>query len=250
MTPQSPKEPETGHVPDAAQVHEQLEKMLSNKIFSRAKRISRFLRFIVEETLAGRKDDLKEEVLARELRNIKDVNKEFHPGIRVDARRLRGALLQYYSQSPGDEVIILVPVGGYKPAFSFNPDVAPTMPVIPGGSASADIVGTWISDDFKFKGDVIKATFEFKRHGPVIAGSLHHTVSEKNALNIRGGITDVKVDADNIDFTIKMDVFGMHPSKQFPLRCAGVLSGDRLSLAALWDDGPTEFTAKRVIAPL
>jgi hypothetical protein len=111
-----------------------------------------------------------------------------------------------------------------------------------------NIVGTWMSDDFKFNGDVIKATFEFKRYGRVIAGNLHHTLSYKNALNIKGGITDVRVDGDHIDFTIMMDVWGMHISRQYPLRCAGVLSGDCLSVAALWDAGPAEFTATRVLA--
>jgi hypothetical protein len=52
--------------PDAI-VRDQLARILSSELFGRSDRLSAFLRFIVEKTLSGEGDSLKEYVLAVEL---------------------------------------------------------------------------------------------------------------------------------------------------------------------------------------
>jgi DNA-binding winged helix-turn-helix (wHTH) protein len=133
--------------------------------------------------------------------------------------------------------------GGYK----FGAPVVEERKEERDGPASlGDLVGTWVSDDFKFFGDVISATLTFERCGPLIAGSLLRTLSNKKALNIQGGIGDVEIKGEDVKFTVMMDVFGLHTSRQFPVVFAGVLSGDRLELAALYNGGPQRFTARKV----
>jgi hypothetical protein len=49
---------------DSREVREGLEKVLASTAFAGAPRVQQFLRFVVEETLAGRVGDLKESVVA------------------------------------------------------------------------------------------------------------------------------------------------------------------------------------------
>jgi TolB-like protein/Flp pilus assembly protein TadD len=81
--------------------------------------MSRFLRFAVSETLAGRAASLKEYRFGVE---VFDRPESFDPGmdpiVRVEARRLRTKLARYYEvEGRADEVIIELPKGGYVPAF-------------------------------------------------------------------------------------------------------------------------------------
>jgi Tol biopolymer transport system component len=119
----------TGAVQDSA-VRAQLETLLASELFSRSPRLSRFLRFIVEETLQGRTATLKEQVLGHEVYGkTAEFDGATNPIVRVDARRLRDKLREYYAQQRQDAVVISLPKGGYVPAFEFRTGAtpAPTM---------------------------------------------------------------------------------------------------------------------------
>lgn len=97
----------------------QLNRILASKAFRQADRLKRFLTFIVEETLAGRSERLKEFVVGVEVFG-KDTS--FDPGndpiVRVQARRLRAQLARYYhEEGQSDELLIELPKGGYAPLF-------------------------------------------------------------------------------------------------------------------------------------
>lgn len=97
----------------------QLNRILASKAFRQADRLKRFLTFIVEETLAGRSERLKEFVVGVEVFG-KDTS--FDPGndpiVRVQARRLRAQLSRYYhEEGQSDELVIELPKGGYAPLF-------------------------------------------------------------------------------------------------------------------------------------
>ena len=78
----------------------ELDRILASDIFSRSDRLSAFLRFIVERTLSGHGDSLKEQVLADELYGKgADFNTAADPIVRVDARRLRDKLREYYASA-------------------------------------------------------------------------------------------------------------------------------------------------------
>ena len=100
--------------PDPEAVREQLEKILGSDGFKTSEKLSRFLRYIVEETLAGRAGQLKAytiavEVFGREL----DFDPQANPAIRVEAGRLRSKLEHYYVKFRDDPVRIHVPKGTY-----------------------------------------------------------------------------------------------------------------------------------------
>ena len=121
MRPERGQRPEPqDRVPDAA-VRSELENVLASELFSRSERLSALLRFVVEETLDGRGDTLKEAVLAHQLYGKDaDFDGASNPIVRVDARRLRDKLREYYADATADPVVISLPKGSYVPAFEFS----------------------------------------------------------------------------------------------------------------------------------
>ena len=100
-----------------------LEKVLTSAEFARAKRMARFLRFVVEETLAGRIDELKERQIGIE---VFDRPAHWDPKVdnivRSEARRLRSKLDTYYDTvGKADAVRISIPKGGYAAEFQEIP---------------------------------------------------------------------------------------------------------------------------------
>ena len=106
-------------LPDAA-IRAQLERILGSAVFSRSPQLRRFLSFIVEQSLAGQGHTLKESVLAHELYGKgTDFDGGTDPVVRVDARRLRDKLREYY-EGRSDPVVISLPKGSYVPVFEGN----------------------------------------------------------------------------------------------------------------------------------
>lgn len=100
-------------------VREQLVRMLSHPLFAQSERQSRFLKFIVEETLTGGSRRLKQFIIGVE---VFDRDQSFDPAIdsivRVEAGRLRAKLLEYYTGAGKDDpVVIELPKGAYSVAF-------------------------------------------------------------------------------------------------------------------------------------
>ena len=111
-------------VPDAA-IRSELENVLASELFSRSERLSALLRFVVEETLEGRGDILKEAVIAHQLYGKDaDFDGAGNPIVRVDARRLRDKLREYYADATADPVVISLPKGSYVPAFELTAGAA------------------------------------------------------------------------------------------------------------------------------
>jgi TolB-like protein/Flp pilus assembly protein TadD len=83
------------------------------------------LRFLVEETLAGRSDRLKEYVVGLEVFDRPDsYDPRLDSIVRVEARRLRAALNQYYAnEGNADPIIIELPKGSYVTNFRFRHQV-------------------------------------------------------------------------------------------------------------------------------
>ena len=108
--------------PDVSAVREHLERVLASTTFQQADRLKRFLRFIVEETLEGRGNELKEYVVAVRVFEKEDsFDPRTDPLVRVQARRLRARLSQYYrdvdQQAP---LVIDLPKGRYTPTFKLR----------------------------------------------------------------------------------------------------------------------------------
>src|SRR5438128_1134101 len=96
-----------------------LSVLLSSTAFAQADRLKRFLRYVVEETVAGRGEGLKEysigvEVFDREA----SFDPRTDPIVRVQARRLRARLDRYYEEEGRqNQIRIELPKGSYAPQF-------------------------------------------------------------------------------------------------------------------------------------
>jgi hypothetical protein len=98
---------------------EQLERIVRSKHFRNSKRYPTLLRFVVEQTLAGKTEGLKERTLGVDVfarPNHYDTNED--PIVRVTAGEIRKRIAQYY-QEPGheEELRIDLPLGSYVPHF-------------------------------------------------------------------------------------------------------------------------------------
>jgi adenylate cyclase len=111
--------------PAPADVQSSLERILSSDHFIHAERLSAFLRFAVERTLAGEGPALKEYLLGTEVFGRgTSFDPRLDPVVRVEARRLRAKLQEYYEGAgSGDPVRIVLRKGSYAPAFEAAPAV-------------------------------------------------------------------------------------------------------------------------------
>src|SRR5262245_58200009 len=116
-----------GLAPD--QIRPALDRVIGSSVFTASPRMQGFLRYVVEETLAGRGDEIKGYTLALE---VFGRGGSFDPAndsvVRVEAARLRRTLAAYYGdEGIGDPIAIDVPKGGYVPIFRSReaPTVSP-----------------------------------------------------------------------------------------------------------------------------
>lgn len=105
--------------PTAAEVREQLARILASESFRNAQRSSALLRYLVEQTLAGRADSIKEYTLGVDvLGRSAAFDPRTDPIARVEASRLRSRLEAYYgSEGATDRILVSLPRGGYVPKF-------------------------------------------------------------------------------------------------------------------------------------
>jgi TolB-like protein/Tfp pilus assembly protein PilF len=125
-------------------VRTQLQKVLSSRGFSRNDRLSGFLRFVVEQELSGRGDELKESIIGVEYfgrRPDYDVRQD--SVVRNEAGKLRARLAEYYvAEGAADGLIIELPKGGYKPAFRH---IEKATAHVPGPAGSRRRVWIWLA---------------------------------------------------------------------------------------------------------
>ncbi|HEX4229224.1 MAG TPA: hypothetical protein VHZ07_11175 [Bryobacteraceae bacterium] len=104
------------------QVMRQLETILSSETFKNSSRLSRFLRYVVEQRLqeytALNERRVGTEVFDRDER----YDTRADPVVRVEARQLRFKLAEYYANAGvTDDIIISLPKGGYTAHFEWRP---------------------------------------------------------------------------------------------------------------------------------
>src|SRR6204780_2044860 len=109
------------------EVRAELDRLLESALFLQSDRLGRFLRFAIENTLAGTPELLKEYVIGVE---VYDRKPPYHPSqdsiVRTEARRLRAKLKEYYeSEGRENPVFIYFRPGTYVPLFRRN-ETAPS----------------------------------------------------------------------------------------------------------------------------
>jgi hypothetical protein len=107
-------------------VHDQLDRMLASPYFSHSKRFPNFLRFVVNHTLNGTVDNIKERTLGIEIFG-RDASYDTasDPIVRVTAAEIRKRTAQYY-QDPEhrEELRITLASGSYVPQFQWPASAA------------------------------------------------------------------------------------------------------------------------------
>ncbi|MDQ2835248.1 MAG: hypothetical protein M3Y50_16195 [Acidobacteriota bacterium] len=115
-------------------IHQEMERLLGNPYFSNSRRFPAFLRFVIEQTISGHSDCLKERTLGVEIfGRTADYDTSSDPIVRVTAAEIRKRIAQYY-QDPGHEheLRISLPPGSYVPQFHWAPmekDPNPSTPL-------------------------------------------------------------------------------------------------------------------------
>jgi TolB-like protein len=125
VQPQPRSEPKI----EAGAIRSQLEKVLASEIMAGSEQLKRLLRTTVDRALGGDTDGLKEYSLGVEAFDRPTAyDPKLDPIVRVQARRLRAKLDEYYSSAGAtDDIRIEMPKGGYAPVFTRR-EAAPVAP--------------------------------------------------------------------------------------------------------------------------
>ncbi|MFG0285355.1 MAG: hypothetical protein ACF8R7_13130 [Phycisphaerales bacterium JB039] len=132
---------EPDSAPGEADVRAQLERIAGSPDFDTSQRSRDFLRFVVEETLAGRTQAISQHAIASRVFGRRG---EFDPAtdpiVRMQAGRVRRSLDHYYlTAGRSDRILIGLPKGRYVPTFRYRePQPGPAAP-----DATRDAVETW-----------------------------------------------------------------------------------------------------------
>ena len=125
-------------------IHLQMERLLANPYFSHSRRFPSFLRFVIEHTMSGQTDPLKERTLGVEIfGRSADYDTASDPIVRVTAAEIRKRIAQYY-QDPGheNELRISLPTGSYIPQFHWpdnGKEKIATQPVPPAPAETSSV---------------------------------------------------------------------------------------------------------------
>ena len=143
---------------DAEAVRRQVDRVAGSRVFAKAKRSQRLLRYLVHAALTRPQQVLKEYTLATE---VFDRDPSYDPAVeatvRVEAGRMRSRLREYYHEEGKDDPLVIeVPRGGYaviltvresrperKAPVSVTPDEAelPDVVLVETASAQLEIAG-------------------------------------------------------------------------------------------------------------
>ena len=100
-------------------IREQLERILASPLFKKSRRFPNLLRFVVERSLHGHAEPLKERTLGIEVFGREpDYDTNLDPVVRTTAVEIRKRIAQYYHEAGHEnEIRIDFPAGSYLPEF-------------------------------------------------------------------------------------------------------------------------------------
>ena len=157
-------------------VLEAVDRIVASTGFVNSPRMTRFLRFVVEESVAGRGSALKEYVIGtRVFDKAESFDPAVDPTVRVEASKLRARLTHYYeTEGQGDLVRIEIPKGGYSARFQESRSPAPAgrlSPLLPWLaltvvlSGVAGVVGWKVRPGPTFASDVTRSVLALQPFG-------------------------------------------------------------------------------------
>ncbi len=117
------------------EIRDELRRILQSRHFAKARKRSRFLEFVCEQTLLGNSENLNEFLIGAEVYGRgADFDSQADAIVRVQACEIRKALKEYYvEEGKHDPWRIDLPAGHYVPVFSRAPEAqpAPAEPAAP-----------------------------------------------------------------------------------------------------------------------
>lgn len=107
---------------DKELVRSELAYILASPEFRNSQRCQEFLKFVVEQSLAGHADNLKERTIGVEaFRRVTDYDTNLDGIVRIKASEVRKRLHLYYAGSgKSAKIAIDMPVGSYVPSFALR----------------------------------------------------------------------------------------------------------------------------------
>jgi adenylate cyclase len=106
--------------PSPDDIRTQIHRIVSDPSFPGSGRCGAFLRYVTEETLAGREQRIKGYTIAIEVFGRGEDFSQDDPVVRIEAGRLRRALELYYLIAGQDDPILIdIAKGGYVPTFTW-----------------------------------------------------------------------------------------------------------------------------------
>jgi adenylate cyclase len=120
--------------PSPEEIRREVARIVDSTDFAASGRASRFLRYVVDETLAGRADRIKAFSVAVEVfGRDESFDPQSDPVVRIEAGRLRRALAHYYLLSGKDDAVsVEIPKGAYVPTFTLRKEVevSPSLDIV------------------------------------------------------------------------------------------------------------------------
>jgi Tol biopolymer transport system component len=125
------------------QVRTQLKRILGSKQFRSSELQQQFLSFVVEKTLNGSGDEIKEYVIGAEaFGRGEGFDPRLDSVVRVVARRVRDRLTEYYrTDGKDDPMVIVLEKGSYVPSFQPRREIDASEPIMQPEEASAAVPG-------------------------------------------------------------------------------------------------------------
>jgi hypothetical protein len=131
---------------ETQRIRAHLEELLTSQPFAGSRRRQAFLRYVVEETLAGRGGAIKEANIAVDVfGRSRDFDAHGGSLVRVTGGDVRKGLNKAYSSGMGQDVRIDLPLGGYQPEFHFAGQTADASEPVPEPMAKTRVMPwrTW-----------------------------------------------------------------------------------------------------------
>ena len=125
------------------EISHQFERMLSSPDFRASPQQTAFLKFVVNQTLAGNANKIKGYTVATEVFGRRsDFDQSIDPVVSIQAARVRRALERYYlTAGQNDPVRIDIPKGTYVPTFSEQ--IPSNAPIAAEPAAAVSVMDSW-----------------------------------------------------------------------------------------------------------
>lgn len=113
-------------------IHRELDRLFASPEFRQSEQSKRLLRYLVDHTLDGNFEGLKERAIGTALFQLDaGYDTTENPIVRVRANEIRKRLVKHYQQVEDPAVRIEVPAGAYRVVFHYKEEVAGIPPVRP-----------------------------------------------------------------------------------------------------------------------